>query len=59
MTRPVLYPFRSVGTATVRFSDAPHDRRRITIDHRPLTGLTPAMLLDWFTHIGGTMLVRR
>ena len=55
MARPVLYPLRSVDTATVRHSSHPHGRRRITIDHRPLAGITPAMLLDWFTHLGGTM----
>jgi hypothetical protein len=55
MTRPVLYPLRPVDTATVRFTAAPHRRRRVTIDHRPLTGVTPEMLLDWFTHLGGTM----
>lgn len=56
MSLPVLYPLRSVDTATVTFTACPHHRRRITIDHRPLPGLTPAMLFDWFTHIGGTML---
>ena len=55
MARPVLYPLRSVDTATVHYSEHPHGRRRITIDHRPLPGVTPAMLLDWFTHLGGTM----
>ena len=55
MARPVLYPLRSVDTATVHCSDHPHGRRRITIDHRPLAGITPAMLLDWFTHLGGTI----
>lgn len=55
MTRPVLYPLRTVDTATVRYTSAPHRRRRVTIDHRPLAGVTPAMLLDWFTHLGGTM----
>ncbi|MFI5508667.1 hypothetical protein ACIA48_14435 [Mycobacterium sp. NPDC051804] len=55
MARPVLYPLRSVDTATVHYSDHPYGRRRITIDHRPLAGVTPAMLLDWFTHLGGTM----
>ena len=55
MTRPVLYPLRPVDTATVRFTAAPHHRRRVTIDHRPLAGVTPEMLLDWFTHLGGTM----
>jgi hypothetical protein len=47
---------RSVDTATVAFSDHPHGRRRVTIDHRPLAGITPAMLLDWFTHLGEKML---
>jgi len=55
MARPVLYPLRSIETATVHSSDHPRGRRRITIDHRPLAGITPAMLLDWFTHLGGTM----
>lgn len=55
MARPVVYPLRSVDTATVRYLDAPHGRRRVTIDHRPLRGVTPTMLLDWFTHLDGTM----
>jgi len=55
MARPVLYPLRSVETATVRFTAAPHHRRRVTIDHRPLVDVTPEMLLDWFTHLGETM----
>jgi len=55
MTRPVLYPLRPVESAVVQHLDAPHGRRRVTIDHRPLEGITPAMLLDWFTHLGETM----
>ena len=55
MSRPILYPLRSVDTATVRYFDARHGRRRVTIEHRPLPGVTPPMLLDWFTHLGGTM----
>ncbi|HKH53035.1 MAG TPA: hypothetical protein VKA77_14855 [Mycobacterium sp.] len=55
MTRPLLYPLRSVETAMVRYTAAPHHRRRVTIAHRPLANVTPAMLLDWFTHLGGTM----
>lgn len=55
MTRPVLYPLRPVETATVRYTSAPHHRRRVTIDHRPLANVAPEMLLDWFTHLGGTM----
>jgi hypothetical protein len=55
MARPVLYPLRTVDSAVVRYSSAPHGRRRITIDHQPLAGVTPAMLFDWFTKLGGTM----
>lgn len=55
MSLPVLYPMRTVDTAKVQFTDCAHGRRRITIDHRPLAGVTPAMLFDWFTHLGGTM----
>jgi hypothetical protein len=40
----------------VRYTNAPHHRRRVTIDHRPLGDVTPEMLLDWFTHLAGTML---
>jgi hypothetical protein len=50
-----LYPLRPVESATVRYTAAPCDRRRVTIDHQPLADVTPAMLLDWFTHLGGTM----
>ena len=53
--RPVLYPLRPIDTATVHYATAPHHRRRVTIVHRPLAGVTPAMLLDWFTHLGGTL----
>ncbi|OKH81762.1 hypothetical protein EB75_14715 [Mycobacterium sp. ST-F2] len=55
MSRPNLYPLRALDTATVRYTRAPHGRRRVTIEHRPLPGVTPLMLLDWFTHLGGTM----
>jgi hypothetical protein len=48
---PTLYPLRAVDTAAVHHVDAPHWRRRITIDHRPLAGVTPAALLNWFTHL--------
>ncbi|GAA2438751.1 hypothetical protein [Mycolicibacterium llatzerense] len=55
MSRPILFPLRSLDTATVRYTEAPHRRRRVTIEHRPLPGVTPTMLLAWFTHLGGTM----
>lgn len=53
--RAVLFPLREVDTATVHYLDYPHGRRRVTIDHRPLASVTPAMLLDWFTRLGETM----
>ena len=56
MTRPVLYPLRPVESATVQFLKGPHQRRRVTIDHQPLAGVTPQMLLDWFTHLDETIL---
>jgi len=55
MSRPVLHPLRSIDTATVAYSSHPHGRRRVTIDHRPLSGVTPAMLLDWFSNLGDTI----
>lgn len=55
MSLPVLYPLRSLDSATVRRTWWPHRRRRVTIDHLPLPGVTPEMLLDWFSHLSGTM----
>ncbi|MGY1714145.1 hypothetical protein ACI78R_06795 [Geodermatophilus sp. SYSU D01106] len=55
MTLPLVVPLRSPDTATVRHEDHPHGRRRVTIDHRPLDGVTPAGLLAWFSSLGGTM----
>jgi hypothetical protein len=48
-TRDILHTF-------TRYTLAPHRRRQVTIDHQPLAGVTPEMLLDWFTHLGGTIL---
>jgi hypothetical protein len=55
LARPVLYPLRPVESADVQHISFPNLRRRVTIDHLPLSGVTPAMLLDWFTHLDGTM----
>ena len=52
---PVLYPLRTVDESRVAVHELPHHRLRLTIDHEPLTGLTPEMLLWWFRNIGGTM----
>jgi len=50
--RPLLHPLRSVETATTRVQSFPGHRTRVTIDHQPLAGITPSMLLWWFRHIG-------
>lgn len=55
MALPVLFPFRSRDTARVSLQRFPHGRRRVTIDHEPLTGVTPGELLQWFGSIGQTM----
>jgi hypothetical protein len=55
MALPVLAPLRDVATAIVRHETFPHHRRRVTIDHRPLDGVTPAEVLDWFRSLAGTM----
>lgn len=53
--RPVLFPLRSPDTATTTVQALSRHRRRATIDHRPLHGVTPQMVLWWFQNIGGTM----
>ena len=50
--RPLLHPLRSVDTAHTEVQSFPGGRMRVTIDHQPLAGITPAMLLWWFRHIG-------
>ena len=50
--RPVVHPLRDPGSARSRIHRLSHHRTRVTIDHQPLAGITPAMLLWWFSHIG-------
>jgi hypothetical protein len=50
-----LYPMRDVSTAVTRVHELPNHRRRLTIDHEPLEGVTPPMLHWWFRNIGGRM----
>lgn len=52
---PLEFPLRSVPEDRVSVREFPHRRLRITIDHEPLQGITPEMLLSWFSHIGETM----
>ena len=53
--RPVLFPLRAPATAVTSIQELARHRRRATIDHQPLPGVTPAMLLWWFQNIGGVM----
>jgi hypothetical protein len=55
MSIPLIYPLRTVDPRRVSVDHFPHRRIRMTIDHEPLEGVTPEMLLWWFRHIGGTM----
>lgn len=52
---PLLYPLRNLDERRVSVQELSHHRLRLTIDHEPLAGLTPEMLLWWFRHIGDTM----
>lgn len=52
---PMLYPLRRVPSERVCVQEFPHRRLRITIDHEPLQGVTPEMLLWWFSNIGHSM----
>ena len=53
--RALLYPLRSADTAVTSVQTLARHRVRATIDHRPLHGITPEMLLWWFQNIGGSM----
>ncbi|HWR84355.1 MAG TPA: hypothetical protein VN200_00030 [Rhodoglobus sp.] len=52
---PTVFPFRTVDRDRVAITEFPGRRLRITIDHEPLAGVTPDMLLWWFSNIGGDM----
>ena len=52
---PLMHPLRPVSSATTTIEEFPGRRLRLTIDHEPLEGVTPDMLLWWFSHIGATM----
>lgn len=53
--RPVLHPLRGLDTADWSIRDLPHGRRRVTIDHAPLPGVSPSDLLWWFSHLDGSL----
>jgi hypothetical protein len=52
--RPVLWPLRPQESARVERTDD-SGRRIVTIEHAPLTGVTPEMLTWWYGHVPGTM----
>jgi hypothetical protein len=52
---PAIHPLRTTDTARSTFRELGRHRLRVTIDHAPLDGVTPEMLLWWFGHLGGTM----
>lgn len=52
---PQLYPYRGLDSARTTLELLPGYRLRATIEHAPLEGVTPDMLLWWFRNIGGTM----
>jgi len=53
--RPVLWPLRPLSGAEVEETWLDDGRRRITIKHRELSGVTPDMLDWWYGHIDGEM----
>lgn len=52
---PPLGSARSVSDAHVTTSRAADGRRRTVVEHAPLQGITPAMLLWWFRNVEGDM----
>ncbi|MGY1810383.1 hypothetical protein ACI8AF_23695 [Blastococcus sp. SYSU D00669] len=55
MPLPLLTPLRPHDSARVAVASFAHGRRRVTIDHQPLAGVTPAEVLGWFRSIGRTI----
>jgi hypothetical protein len=53
--RPVLWPLRPTETAAVADDLLTDGRRRITVRHAELVGVTPRMLAWWLGHVVGEM----
>jgi hypothetical protein len=51
--RPALWPLRPVASADVTDELLPDGRRRITVRHAELPGVTPEMLDWWYGHVDG------
>lgn len=52
---PVRFPLRDVEPSRTSIQRLPRNRVRMTIDHAPLRGITPEMVLWWFRNIGGEL----
>ena len=53
--RPLIAPLRDLDTAQTSLRRLPDRRLLMTIRHAPLRGVTPAMLVAWFTDLEGTI----
>jgi hypothetical protein len=53
--RPALWPLRPFASADVTDELLPDGRRRITVRHAELAGVTPEMLDWWYGHVDGPM----
>lgn len=53
--RPSLGPMKPLGSAVTTFLVNAHGQLELTIRHDVLRGVTPAMLVDWFENLGGSM----
>ncbi|MBO0930260.1 DAPG hydrolase family protein [Fibrella aquatilis] len=52
---PIQWAMKPLTSARTAFRILPFGSYELTIEHDLIRGVTPAMLLWWFRHIGGTM----
>ena len=53
--RPFVGPLKPLGSARTAFDRAPNGQLVLTIAHDLVRGVTPAMLVWWFEHLGEPM----
>ncbi|GAB3493236.1 hypothetical protein GCM10027341_08300 [Spirosoma knui] len=53
--RPAGWRMKPLSSAATAFRVLPYGSFELTIEHDLIKDVTPAMLVWWFTHIGGTM----
>lgn len=53
--RPFRWPMKPLSSARTALRTLPDGRLELTIEHEVLKGVTPQMLLWWFSHIGENM----